>query len=233
MMFNYSTANDAWEGLMVELIKQAEGGFKQPSRAGDVVGEFYNTLIVIEDPTRGFVDSPFRKLDVRYAVGELMWYLSGSNMLSAITPFSKFWGKISDDGDTLNSAYGHRIKHRFGFDQWEYVKGLLQADPYTRQAVIHIKEASNEPSKDVPCTLSLQFQIRDGELHLAVVMRSNDIWLGFPFDVFCFTAMQMKMSMELGVAIGEYSHFIGSLHLYEKDVEKFGAVKNTDKNSQG
>jgi thymidylate synthase len=48
-------------------------------------------------------------------------------------------------------------------------------------------------------------------------MRSNDIWMGFPYDVFSFTAMQCLMAMELGLGIGTYTHIAGSLHLYERN----------------
>ena len=48
-------------------------------------------------------------------------------------------------------------------------------------------------------------------------MRSNDLWLGFPFDVFQFANMQVLMAMELGVELGTYTHIAGSLHLYERD----------------
>ena len=48
-------------------------------------------------------------------------------------------------------------------------------------------------------------------------MRSNDIWTGFPYDVFSFTAMQIILAFQLGVGIGEYTHIAGSLHLYERD----------------
>lgn len=213
------TATAAWELLMEKLGKQQQSGFIQPSRAGNVVGEILNSITVIEDPTQGFVDSPDRNLSIRYAIGELMWYLSGSNQLSSIQPYSKFWNQLSDDGETLNSAYGHRIYTKFGFDQWEHVKEILRNDPLSRQAVIHIKDADNTPTKDLPCTLNLQFHLREGQLHMTASMRSNDIWLGFPFDVFCFTSLQIKMAMELGVKVGEYTHFAGSLHLYERNVK--------------
>lgn len=217
-MHIYKNATEAWENLYLILKEQAAGGFKQPSRAGDVVGEILNERIIIADPTRGIVDSQERNMPIRYAIGELLWYLSGSNKLKDIKQYSKFWENISDNGETLNSAYGHRIHTRFGFDQWDYAKQLLTKDPYSRQAVIHIKDADNTPTRDTPCTVALQYQIRDGALYASTFMRSNDIWLGFPFDVFCFTAMQIKMAMELGVDIGDYTHFVGSLHLYAKDV---------------
>lgn len=209
-------ATEAWEWWYNKLSEQNN---QQPSRDGVVVGEFLNACTVIKDPRQGLVLSEKRDLSLKYAIGELLWYLSGSNLVSSIAPYSKVWEKLSDDGETVNSAYGHRIHRRFGFDQWEYVKGLLKADPLSRQAVIHIKEPNNQPTKDLPCTICIQYLIRDDKLHSTVYMRSNDIWMGFPYDVFCFTSLQVKMAMELGVGLGEYHHIAGSLHLYERNVK--------------
>lgn len=187
------------------------------SRDGGVKGEVINAITVIKDPTRGIVQSDIRKMSMRYALGELMWYLSANNSLSAIQNYTKAWDRMSDDGKTVNSNYGWCIGKKFGFNQWTHVYNMLKNDPNSRQAVIHIKSADSKPSKDVNCTVCIQFLVREGKLHATVYMRSNDIWMGFPYDVFSFTAMQCLMAMELGLKIGTYTHIAGSLHLYERN----------------
>lgn len=204
----------AWEQWYNKLAAQCKD---DSSRDGAVCGEILNAVTVIEDPTHNILKSDIRNMPIRYAVGELLWYLSGSNSLDDIKMYSKAWENLSDDGYTVNSAYGYRIQDKFGFNQWEHVINLLKKDPNSRQAVIHIKDASNEPTKDLPCTVCLQYLIRDGKLHATTYMRSNDIWLGFPYDVFSFTCLQIIMAFELGVGIGEYTHIAGSLHLYSRN----------------
>lgn len=215
-MTQFKSVNEAWEYWYNQLAMQHGTA---ASRDGAVTGEIINAVTVIDDPKDNLVTSPIRKLSHKYAIGELLWYLSGSNKLDAIANYSKAWNKLSDDGETVNSAYGHRIFEKFGFDQWEHVKGLLKADPNSRQAVIHIKEPNPEKTKDLPCTVALQYFIRDGKLYATTYMRSNDIWLGFPYDVFTFTCLQIKMAFELGVGIGSYTHIAGSLHLYSRNVQ--------------
>lgn len=212
----FKSVNEAWEHWYNQLATQRGNA---ASRDGAVTGEIINAITVIDDPKDNLVTSPIRKLSHKYAIGELLWYLSGSNKLDAIANYSKAWNKLSDDGETVNSAYGHRIFEKFGFDQWEHVKELLKADPNSRQAVIHIKEPNPEKTKDLPCTVALQYFIRDGKLYATTYMRSNDIWLGFPYDVFTFTCLQIKMAFELGVGIGSYTHIAGSLHLYSRNVQ--------------
>lgn len=226
MVFQGKTVDNVWVQAFKKLATQAQDGFGASSRDGDVVGEICDTVFCVDDPTRNIVSNPVRKMPMRYAVGELAWYLSGSNKVKDISRFAKKWVEISDDGETNNSAYGYRIFSKFGFDQWEHVKALLKKDPNSRQAVIHIKDANNFPTKDVPCTVYLQFFIRDGKLNLSVHMRSNDIWMGVPYDMFSFCFLQMMMAMELGVEIGQYTHYAGSLHLYKRDYET--AKKNIE-----
>jgi thymidylate synthase len=45
-------------------------------------------------------------------------------------------------------------------------------------------------------------------------MRSNDVWLGLPYDLFTATILQELMAGWLGVELGTYHHHVDSLHLY-------------------
>jgi thymidylate synthase len=102
-------------------------------------------------------------------------------------------------------------------------ENILRDNPNSRQAIIHIKPARNiidEPTKDLPCTVSLQFFIRNNQLYLTTYMRSNDIWMGFPYDVFQFTCLQIYLAMRLNVNLGTYTHITGSLHLYKRNVKE-------------
>ena len=212
------TADELFDDI-VEKLSDYE------TNVDNVIYEIINANLVLIDPTRNTMCNCKRKMPIRYAIGELLWYNSRQNNWKSIEPFSSFWKNISDDGEHVNSNYGWCIKDKFGFDQWEYVKNILKHDLNSRQAVIHIKDANNtlnKPTKDLNCTIALQFLIRNNKLDLIVTMRSNDLWLGLPYDVFNFTCMQIQMAMELGVEIGRYYHNAGSLHLYKKDAEKLG-----------
>lgn len=213
--------NAAWEYWFAALLAQHRSTLSTAtSRDGAVAAEIINAITVVKDPTRMIVNSAARKLPMRYAVGELLWYMSGSQKLKDIKLFSSAWDRMSDDGETVNSCYGHKIRHFYGFDQWQDVIDRLKADPNTRQAVIHIKDARpiTDQTKDTPCTLSLQFLLRDGKLNLTTTMRSNDIWTGLPYDMFSFCSMQVMLAMELGVDVGTYTHQAGSLHIYERNL---------------
>jgi thymidylate synthase len=179
-----------------------------------------------------------RNFSLSYFVAETLWYMSGENSTAWISRYAPFWKDISDDGVTANSAYGARIFRRHDrignsqIVQWDYVKEELRKDPDSRRAVIHIRtpDDSVHESKDVPCTLALQFFIREGKLHLHVNMRSSDIILGIAYDVPAFTTMQEVLANELGVELGEYVHTSNSLHCYERDFAMLDEIARSSDN---
>lgn len=175
---------------------------------------------LVSNPYHNVCLNPQRNLSLRYLVGEIQWYLSGSNKVEDIGKYAKMWYDLSDDGETVNSAYGYRIFHKFGFDQLQYCIDKLKKNPYDRQCILHIKEASNKPTKDTPCTCLLQFTCFNGKLNLHTYMRSNDIWLGLPYDMGFFTVLLQIVAKEVGLPVGVYYHTVGDLHLYERHWDK-------------
>lgn len=179
--------------------------------------ELNNVKIVLKDITNNIVS--VRGISPSYLFGELLWYLNGDNSLEFISQFSSFWNHLSDDGKTCNSAYGYLIQKAHGYNQLDKVIEILRKDPNSRRAKININFPNSQvdTTKDEPCTMSIHFMIRKNKLDCTVVMRSNDIWFGFPYDVAFFTELQKLVAQELGVKYGEYTHFAISLHMYDKD----------------
>jgi thymidylate synthase len=155
-------------------------------------------------------------------IGELLWYFSGTNDLNFIKYYIPEYCKFSDDGETVYGGYGPRLFNMHGeYNQINQVINILTDKPHSRRAVIQLFDAKDleKHYKDIPCTCTLQFVIRDELLHLFVSMRSNDAYLGLPHDIFCFTMLQEIIARTLNKEVGQYSHAVGSLHLYEKHKE--------------
>lgn len=155
-----------------------------------------------------------------YMLGELAWYFTGRDDVEFISKFSSFWKRISDDGVTNRSAYGAIVFNRYGFDQVAQVVDTLKRDPNSRRAIINfnVPNPKRFETKDEICTIALVFELREGKLDCTGIMRSNDVWLGTPYDVVFFTELQKHIANELGVAYGKYTHFAVSLHAYDKDI---------------
>lgn len=151
-------------------------------------------------------------------LGELCWYLAGSNDEQYISYYIRAYKKHAEGGK-LYGGYGPRIFGSGKSGQVRHIIEILRENRATRKAVIQLFDAEDilEPHEDVPCTCTLQFLIRQEKLHLVVYMRSNDAYLGFPHDVFSFTMLQEIVARDLNIDLGTYKHIAGSLHVYDKD----------------
>jgi thymidylate synthase len=201
---------------------------------GQKVKEILAPTLVLRNPRARLLNIKARKADYGFGVGEFLWYWNGREDLESLLYYNKRAAQFSDDGKTVNSAYGFRIgvgqkaRKFHGTSQWEACKKTLLADNDSRRALLIINNGSDQlvaagpkGSKDVPCTLSFQFFIRNNRLILHSHMRSNDVIWGLTYDLFSFTLLQEMMMLELnhegrlGLDVGEYIHTAGSLHLYE------------------
>lgn len=182
-------------------------------------------IFKLDDPNDNIITIPGLETNIDYAKEELRWYINGNGKIDFSPKIEKVWSRYSDDGVKVNSNYGERIfgKHEnISLNQWEWVKDLLIKDPDSRQAIININSYfdKDKPTKDFPCTLDIQYFKVGNSLESIVHMRSNDVFLGFRNDVYCFTEFQKMLANELNLKLGSYTHIANSMHLYKKDYEK-------------
>jgi thymidylate synthase len=181
--------------------------------------ELRPAVLVLKDPRDRWIEVPARKLSKRLGYLEALMLIVGESdpdlLVKAAPHYANFVNPVTGK---LDGAYGPRVG-----PQLDYIRSLLWRDPDTRQAVVTIfGPEDHRESRDIPCTVSLHFMVRRGALELVVYMRSNDVWLGWPYDVVMFTALQEALATDLGLKLGQYTHVDGSLHLY--DTNREGAI---------
>jgi len=219
------------DDLFFEALKAALWADHLGSRVGGS-REMLGVGFTLPRPWENVLQHPRRKLSYPYAIAETLWYWAREDSIDRLLPYAPSYTKFADEDGIAHGAYGARIENndksscRRGFnDQLENVVHLLQNEPETRRAVVTIFDATRDNERlhasakepDVPCTLSWQFLVRRGRLNMVVTMRSEDIWLGLPYDIFAFTTIQMVVANELNLQCGAYHHQVGSFHLYDKN----------------
>lgn len=208
-----------------KLVRQL---FKRP-----IVGntkEINNCVLVIKNPSIKDYHLPYKKVSQDYCINELKWYWSADNSCETIGKHAKMWLALTDDGKTNNSAYGYILFKKYGFNQLEQIIELLRKDNNTRRAVLNISDpAINRiKTKDMQCTIGLQFLIRNGALEETVYMRSNDVNFGFPFDYMFFMTIGEYIANRLNIKLKLYTHHATSMHMYLKDEKTLKKNKNND-----
>lgn len=218
---NMSTTN-SWLDLLGNVLYNGELTQPRGKVTRELLGQ--RSVIPMVNPVVGVNE---RKLGFHFMAAEAAWIMSGDNRVKTIAPYSGTISKFSDDGERFFGAYGPRV-----IDQLIYIVDALEHDYHSRQAVLTIWRPTPPPSKDIPCTISAQWMIREGKLHCFMNMRSSDVWLGVPYDWFNFSAISLGILITLNkhgrykdpdytpIELGNLYFYAASQHLYEEQFEK-------------
>jgi thymidylate synthase len=216
-MITPSNATRAWFGCVEDLFLYGES--VSPRGIGTIELPQHTMVVDMDHPV---VVSPTRKVVSKFLGAEARWILTGDDRVETIAPYNKHIGQFSDDGQTFFGAYGPRIQ-----DQLDFVVGKLMQDPDSRQAGLTTWRQNPPQTKDMPCTIAMFFSIRNGLLNNHVFMRSSDVWLGVPYDVFNFSMVAMQVLCRLNSERLPGEHYrpgalyltAASRHLYDTNSE--------------
>lgn len=206
------TMDAAWRGTFLKVLAMGE---PCAPRGKKILELDHHTIAV--DMNYPVLRLPERKVNYRFMAAEAVWICSGREDVAFLDPYNPHMKNFSDDGFTLAGAYGPRI-----LSQFSYVVDKLVEDRDTRQATLTVWSPNPKTTKDYPCTVAMDFKIRRGKLNLHVFMRSSDIWLGLPYDVFSFTMVAAlvlggyNFRRQASVQLGTLHLTAASSHLYEE-----------------
>lgn len=227
--------NETWTQLLLDVVSKG----RETSPRGKLTRELPQHTIEV-DIRKPVLTVPERKLNYKFMAAEAFWMLSGDDSVDGVAPWNKNIAQFSDDGERFFGAYGPKIR-----GQLAYVVNKLLEDPDSRQAVLTIWRENPPQTKDVPCTVAMTFNIRADPralsfrvLNAHVFMRSNDIWLGTPYDVFNFSMVAHLVTGVLNFAgctkagwlpvePGSLYLTAASSHLYAMNFEQVSAILNS------
>lgn len=214
--FTFSDARNA----LYELARYIFDNGDHVAPRGMLTREKTHVSIQINDPTRCLAEQMGRKLNTQLAAVEALSIIGGfvdEELLVAASP-----RYLEFTGGKVTGAYGPRLA-----GQLPLIVDKLHADPDTRQAVMTIWEPMQDlyhEHGDRPCTTEIRFLIRDGRLITNTHMRSQDMYLGFTYDMVMFSMLHLTVANVLGVIAGPIVHQVQSLHVYERDYEAIKAM---------
>lgn len=219
--FEGETADQVWRDGAKALLSAADT-IRQDSQHGST-RELLHASFHIGNPRERWVLSRQPSVNPAFAVAEVFWILAGRNDARFINFWNSKYCEYAGREDRLHGAYGYRLRQQFGQDQLERAFMALQNSPTSRQIVLSIWDGRSDlpsvdgspVSQDVPCNVCSLLKVRDGRLEWMQVMRSNDLFLGTPYNFIQFTTLQEVMAGWLGLDVGGYCHLSDSLHVYD------------------
>lgn len=168
-----------------------------------------------------------RPMYARTIAAEVAWMLSGEKSIAWISQYTTIWNDFANEHGLIDTAYGFRWAYTFGHNQIHTIIKNLKADPTSRQQVLMSWDAHTDntvPAKNVPCPYTAVFNIINNKLNCHLTLRSNDVWLGLPYDVGMYTLLSNALAASLNVDVGELFYSIAHMHLYENQLEASSAV---------
>lgn len=239
----------SWAAQVDRLLRKYDAG-ETVSPRGQETSELLHSTVEVDLRYPALVN-PKRGISHDFMAAESRWIVTGDDRLSPLEPHAPSIGAFADvdptlckytrsgknqqegsvvpsDGDGLElrgtrfyGAYGPRF-----VEEMPRVVRCLGEDTDTRQAWLTLWRTNPPPTRDVPCTIALGFTIRNGRLNCHAYMRSSDVWLGLPYDVFTFSVLTYRIGQEVAQLYGKH-YGLGDLyltaassHLYGRDVEK-------------
>lgn len=232
MHLKFRNVNDAWRELVTMFhcpqLRHGVAVVREESRNGEVMMIDEPVTITYTKPRERILWNAARDANPFLHMFEALWMLAGRNDLAPMAYYAKQFQEYSDDGLTLNGAYGKRWRHLYyssgdiydELDQLEILIDHLRRKPSSRRAVLQMWNAQDdllkvESSKDTCCNLCVMFAQREGRLDMTVINRSNDmIWGALGANYVHFGFLQEYVACALGVEVGCYNQVTNNLHVY-------------------
>lgn len=110
---------------------------------------------------------------------------------------------------------------RKNIDQIKEVIKSIKEDPYSRRHIVNAWNVGELGLMNLmPCHFTFQFYVRNGKLSCMYTMRSNDFFLGSPYNIASYALLTHMIAHVCGLEVGELIYSGGDVHLYTNHIEQ-------------
>ena len=220
--------NQCYLDFVDKILKSGKETYKDSNHhLKESLGNFY----IIDDP----MDLKFRAKYQNYTTDMMLADIKSGRYDIEGCPIKSDalyeYVRSVEDPDIINNTQGfvytypNRIFAHFDVDQFESMKKrILTATGSNRAVAVTINPIEDAEEEDIPCLQFLQCLVRDNELTIHCIFRSNDIFGAFYSNMFFIAYLGLKMKEEVNKEIvGEKLNF-GGVHYHSTS----GHIYNTD-----
>lgn len=225
-----------------------EGVWKEAARLGMPRTKSINSVILKFDLAKGFPLLTTKKMYTKGIFTELLWLLRGETNIHYLLKHNchvwdgdayKYYCKHHTENcllkdDWLELCTNEKVPegemgHIYGWqwrriperDQIVYLIENIKNNPNSRYHILeswNVKDIAENAMALSPCHKQMQFFVREDKLDMMFYIRSNDIPLGFPFNVACYATILQLFSDILGYEPGILTYVGGDVHIYENQI---------------
>jgi len=143
-----------------------------------------------------------------------------------ILTYDEYIQKVKDDEEFANEyaelgmTYGYQWRKK-QVDQLQEVIHSIKSRPDSRRHMV-VSWDSDIASDLVlpPCHPLFQFYVSEGKLSCHFYMRSNDVFLGLPFNIASYALLTHHIAHECDLEVGDLIYSVGDSHIYLNHLEQ-------------
>lgn len=186
------------------------------------------------DLSEGFPLMTTKKLHIRSILHELLWFLSGETNIKYLKDNGvSIWDEWATEDGELGPVYGAQWRKWRGedgkvHDQVAALVDGLKNNPNSRRHIISgwnvalLPDESKKPWENAkaglmalpPCHLLYQFYVAEGKLSASLYIRSNDLFLGNPYNTASLAFLTHMLAQQCDLDVGDIVISIGDAHIY-------------------
>lgn len=142
--------------------------------------------------------------------------LTYDEYINEIKTNEQFANEFGDLGET----YGHQWRNKRA-DQLKNVINSIKNNPDSRRHMVVSWDCDVVDSLVLPpCHPLFQFYVENGKLSCQFYMRSNDIFLGNPYNIASYALLTHLIAHECGLEAGDLIYSVGDNHIYLNHLEQ-------------
>jgi thymidylate synthase len=181
-----------------------------------------------------------KKLHTRSIIYELLWFLRGDTNIQFLKDNDvSIWDEWANEQGELGPVYGAQWRNWPGADgvKHDQVTSLLNGLKNKQDSRRHIisgwnvaclPDETKTPQENVaagkmalpPCHLLYQWYVAEGKLSGSLYIRSNDLFLGNPYNTCSLAIFTHMLAQQCDLDVGEIIISIGDCHLYNNHLEQ-------------
>ncbi|GEN34922.1 thymidylate synthase [Aneurinibacillus danicus] len=226
-----SIADQIYKNLVNDVIENGDWDKDQNVRTKWADGTpAYTKSVISKQITFDNTEVPIlttKRVAWKSAIHELLWFYVKRTSDCAYLDENNvtIWKEWTNKNNNIGKAYGYQLGKPIMLkgkitNQVHNLIEELKNNPASRRHVISLWNIDDLDQMALyPCVWNNQWLVKQGKLHLIVQVRSNDLALGNPFNVFQYYVLQRMVAQVTGYELGTLTFNINDLHIYERHIE--------------
>lgn len=203
-------------------------GEMRDNRTGIRAISLPHVCITIDLEEDGFPILASKFVGFKTAIKELLWiWQMQSNDVRKLQDMNvHIWDEWMQEDGTIGKAYGYQLSK---YKQVDNLIKTIKEDPTSRRMITTLWNIEDLPEMALqPCAFQTLWNINKGKLNCMLTIRSNDWFLGNPFNVAQYAALVYMIAQVTNYKPGRLTVCINDAHIYENHIpqiqEQLGLV---------